>query len=180
MKRLLIMSFGWLMTGVVLAENWLETGKSNDNLLQFFIDLDTVQGVKGYPYISAVVQQTYLKGHVVRKKGLYYSKQQWYISCDDNSYFRKAYIDYGMKNEVLHSWQYQFTVSKNDLKYAFPNTMADGVVKSVCNYYKTGSIYYQQKTKNTSFLPVPYCKELYPNVLNDNRYLECVLKQYEK
>lgn len=121
-----------LLSGSVGAEQWYDIGKSSNGLLQLFIDLDTIQPVKGYPYLSAVVQPTYLKGHELRKTGNYYSKQQWYISCDDNSYFVKAYIYYGFKGEILDSWQHKYSISKHDLDYAFPNTMADGVIKTAC------------------------------------------------
>lgn len=137
MKKFLMIG-ALLLSGSVVAENWYDIGKSSTGLSQFFIDLDTIQSVREYPYLSVVVQPTYLKGHELRKKGIYYNKEQWYISCDDNSSFVRAYILYGLKDEVLDSWQHKYSINKHDFQYAFPNTMADAVIKSACSYYKTG------------------------------------------
>lgn len=143
MKRLAVVLLGLLVSGGAWAENWYDTGKSQDGTLQYFVDLDTIKKAKvrvlsagDREFLTVVSQPTYLKGNELRKKGSYYQKNQLYISCDDNSYYINAYIVYGNKHEVIESWQNERHISINDFKYAFPNTMIDGVIKTACGYYK--------------------------------------------
>jgi len=98
------------------AVDWVDLGKSTDKQIQTFLDYDSVkrQNIRVYggssfstakdkpKYISAIFQSTYINNHPLRKKGMYYSKNQWFISCENQTYFINARIDYGFKDEVLN------------------------------------------------------------------------------
>lgn len=130
------------------AVDWIDIGKSNDKTLQTFLDYDSVKNTdlrvigdsssysrnpNAPSYINAVFQQTYINSHPSRKKGYYYSKEQWIISCKNETYFIKAYVDYGFKDEVLNSWSSpKVHLSNSDFKYAFPETVASNNLSYAC------------------------------------------------
>ncbi len=129
------------------AVNWIDLGKTNDKQFQNFLDYDSVkrQDVKVFgnssswqftnklKYISAVFQATYINDNPLRKKGFYYSKQQWFISCEDQTFFMNAKIDYGFKNEVVNSWQSKKKgLSESDFSYAFPETAGGDAIEQAC------------------------------------------------
>lgn len=143
------------MFGVALASTsvgaveWIDLGKSKDKQVQTFLDYDSVkrQDITVYGggsslrtpeeeprYISAIFQYTYINNNPFRKKGFYYSKEQWLVSCEDESYFIKARIDYGFKDEVVDSWQAsKKTLFESDFSYAFPETVGGKAIKYACN-----------------------------------------------
>lgn len=131
------------------AVEWIDLGKSKDKQLQTFLDYDSVkrQDITVYGdgsslrtleeesrYISTIFQYTYINNNPFRKKGVYYSKEQWIISCEDESYFIKARIDYGFKDEVVNSWQSnKRALFESDFSYAFPETVAGNAIGQACN-----------------------------------------------
>lgn len=131
------------------AVEWIDLGKSKDKQLQTFLDYDSVKrqeltvygggsrfrsSTEKPEYISATFQLTYINNHPLRKKGMYYSKEQWFISCEDKTYFSKARVDYGFKDEVVDSWQSRKnTLSKADFSYAFPETVGGSAIDQACN-----------------------------------------------
>lgn len=131
------------------AVDWVDLGKSSDKEIQNFLDYDSVKrqnitvyggassfrSVKEKPkYISAIFQSTFINKNPLRKKGFYYSKEQWFISCEDQNYFVKARIIYGFKDEVMESWQSpKRALSESDFSYAFPETMAGNNVETACS-----------------------------------------------
>lgn len=130
------------------AVKWIDLGKSKDKQLQTFLDYDsikrqelTVYGSSSFrsssekpKYISAVLQLTYINNNPFRKKGMYYSKEQWFVSCEDETYFTKARIAYGFKDEVIDSWQSnKRALSESDFSYAFPETVGGNAIKQACN-----------------------------------------------
>lgn len=130
------------------AVDWVDLGKTADKEVQIFLDYDSVKrqnitvyggassfrGAKEKPkYISAIFQSTYINRNPLRKKGFYYSKEQWFISCEDQNYFVKARIVYGFKDEVMESWKSpKGTLSESDFSYAFPETLAGNNVETAC------------------------------------------------
>ena len=131
------------------AVEWIDLGKSADKQLQIFLDYDSVkrQDIAVYggsssfraanqkpKYISAVFQSTYINNNPLRKKGRYYSKEQWFISCEDQTYYINAGIEYGFKDEVIDSWRSsKRSLSDSDFKYAFPETMGGNNVEEACS-----------------------------------------------
>lgn len=131
------------------AVDWIDLGKSGDKQLQSFLDYDSVKrqditvygggssfrSAKDKPkYISAVFQATYINSNPLRKNGNYYSKAQWFISCEDQTYFINARIDYGFKDEVINSWQSdKRALLESDFSYAFPETMGGNNVEQACS-----------------------------------------------
>ena len=131
------------------AVDWVDLGKSNDKQLQVFLDYDSVkrQDIKVYggisslrtanqkpKYISAVFQSTYINNNPLRKKGRYYSKEQWFISCEDQTYYINAGIEYGFKDEVIDSWRASNrSLSDTDFKYAFPETVGGNNIEEACS-----------------------------------------------
>lgn len=130
------------------AVDWIDLGKSKDNNIQSFLDYDSVKrkdirvikssGFTSYEdqpkYISAVFQSTYINKNPLRKKGFYYSKQQWFISCEEQTYFVDAHVIYGFKDEVMESWKSpKGTLSESDFSYAFPETMGSNNIEQACN-----------------------------------------------
>lgn len=130
------------------AVDWVDLGKSTDKQIQTFLDYDSVkrQNIRVYgdssfstakdkpKYISAIFQSTYINNNPLRKKGMYYSKNQWFISCENQTYFINARIDYGFKDEVLNSWQSnKRALSESDFSYAFPETVGGYNIEQACN-----------------------------------------------
>lgn len=130
------------------AVDWIDLGKSKDRQLQTFLDYDSIKrqeitvygggsfkSAKEKPkYISAIFQSTYINSNPLRKKGMYYSKSQWLISCEDQTYFIKAQIDYGFKDEVVNNWQSNKSLlSESDFSYAFPETVGGNAIEQACN-----------------------------------------------
>lgn len=131
------------------AVDWVDLGKPSDKEVQNFLDYDSVkrQDIRVYEggsnfrstkekpkYISAIIQSTYINKNPLRKKGLYYSKQQWFISCEDQNYFINARIDYGFKDEVISSWQSpKRGLLESDFSYAFPETVGGYNIEQACN-----------------------------------------------
>lgn len=156
MKKILLMAWA-IMAGETWAENWHEVGKNTDGTLQYFVDLDTVKKsnerimlAPSGDFITAVVQATYLKGSKERKKGLYYSKSQYYISCENNTYFLNSGVSFDTKHNPMDTWQNRNTILYKDFDYAFPDSMIDGAIKVACNYYQNGFI-----KEAESFVPPP-------------------------
>lgn len=129
------------------AVDWIDLGKSEDKQGQSFLDYDSVKrqnirvvGSSSFnsprdkpEYISAIFQATYINNNPLRKKGLYYSKQQWFISCEDQTYFINARIDYGFKDEVISSWQSpKIGLLESDFSYAFPETVGGDNIANAC------------------------------------------------
>lgn len=130
------------------AVEWIDLGKSKDKQLQTFLDYDsvkrqelTVYGGSSFKsskekpkYISAILQLTYINNNPLRKKGMYYSKEKWFVSCEDETYFTKARIDYGFKDEVVDSWQSnKRALAESDFSYAFPETVGGNAITQACN-----------------------------------------------
>lgn len=130
------------------AVEWMDLGKSENKEIQNFLDYDSVKRQelnvygggsfrakeKKSKYISAVFQSTYINKNPLRKKGFYYSKQQWFISCEDQTYFVNAHIIYGFKDEVMESWKSpKGMLSESDFSYAFPETMGGNNIEQACN-----------------------------------------------
>ena len=148
MKKLLLTAL-FVLPLAANAVDWIDLGKSKDKQLQTFLDYDSVKrqeltvygGGSSFrsskeksKYISAILQLTYINNHPLRKKGMYYSKEQWFISCEDGTYFTKARIDYGFKDEVVDSWQSsKSTLTEADFSYAFPETMGGSAIEQACN-----------------------------------------------
>lgn len=131
------------------AVEWIDLGKSKDKQVQTFLDYDSVkrQDITVYggvgrlakseekpKHISAIFQYTYINDNPFRKRGLYYSKEQWLVSCEDESYFVKARINYGFKDEVADSWQSnKIALFESDFSYAFPETVGGNAIKDACD-----------------------------------------------
>lgn len=143
------------------AVSWIDLGKSNDKQMQTFLDYDSVKvqdirvmkssGFTSYAdqpeYISAIIQQTYINSNPLRKKGVYYSKEQWFMSCDNQNYFVNAVISYGFKDEVINSWQSQKRgLSESDFSYAFPETVGGNIIEQAC-----GSLILKRIDKSESY-----------------------------
>lgn len=146
MKKILLIALA-VAVSETWAENWYETGKNIDGTLQYFVDLDTVKKsnerimlAPSEDFITAVVQATYLKGNKERKKGLYYLKSQYYISCKNNTYFLNSSVSFDTKHNPVDTWQNRNTILYKDFDYAFPDSMIDGAIKVACNYYQNGSV----------------------------------------
>lgn len=147
MKKVILI--GLLLIPVAsIAVDWVNLGKSENKQVQTFLDYDSVKvrdirvmkssGWTSYTdqpeYISAIIQYTYINSNPLRKKGLYYSKQQWFMSCDDQTYFVNAVINYGFKDEVVDSWQSnKLNLSESDFSYAFPETVGGDAIEQSCN-----------------------------------------------
>lgn len=146
MKKLLIAFL--ILPTISNAVNWIDLGKSENKQGQSFLDYDSVKrqdirviGSRNFnslqdkpKYISAIFQSTYINNNPLRKKGLYYSKQQWFISCEDQNYFINARIDYGFKDEVISSWQSpKRGLLESDFSYAFPETVGGYNIEQACN-----------------------------------------------
>lgn len=147
MKKLLLAAL-FILPLAANAVEWIDLGKSNDKQIQTFLDYDSIkrQDIRVYggssfstlndkpKYISAIFQSTYINNNPMRKKGMYYSKNQWFISCENQTYFINARIDYGFKDEVLNSWQSnKRALSESDFSYAFPETVGGNAIKQACN-----------------------------------------------
>lgn len=130
------------------AVDWVDLGKSSDNNFQNFLDYDSVKrqdiqvmktgGFTPYEnqpkYISAIFQTTYINDNPLRKTGMYYSKQQWFISCEKQTFYINAWIDYGFKNEVVNSGQPKKNfLLESDFNYAFPDTAGGDAIEQACN-----------------------------------------------
>lgn len=127
------------------AVEWIDLGKSANKQMQTFIDLDSVKrqnlnvgsnlgrsAVKP-KYISAIFQDTYINNNPLRKKGIYYTKLQWYMSCENQAYYLNAYINYGFKDEVIDSWQAKRSfLSESDFNYVFPETVGGNNIEYAC------------------------------------------------
>lgn len=130
------------------AVEWIDLGKTKGDNFQNFLDYDSVKrqdirvmkssGFTSYDnqpeYISAVFQVTYINNNPLRKKGMYYSKQQWFISCEKQTFYLNAWIDYGFKDEVIDSWQSKKSLLlESDFDYAFPDTAGGDAIEQACN-----------------------------------------------
>ena len=149
MKKIILVTF-LLLPVVTNAVDWIDLGKSNDKQLQVYMDYDSIKysdirvignesswrSSSSTPdYISTVFQFTYINSNPLRKQGIYYTKQQWIISCKNETYFSKADIDYGFKDEVISSSSSPKSIlTTSDFKYAFPETIASNNVSAACSY----------------------------------------------
>lgn len=148
MKKALMLGVALASTAVGAVE-WIDLGISTSNQVQTFLDYDSVkrQEITVYggsssfknpteksKYISAIFQYTYINNHPFRKKGLYYSKEHSLISCENESYFTKAQVDYGFKDEVVGSWQSnKRALFESDFSYTFPETVGGITIEQACN-----------------------------------------------
>lgn len=138
MNKLLLTALLLLSFSANAAE-WIDLGKSKDKQNLYFMDFDSVQKRNIHViggsnnYVSAVIQDTYINNNPTRKKGVYYSKEQWFVSCKDKSFLLNSYIDYGFKDEVIQSNRlYNSTLRESDFSYAFPDTVGEVAVDAIC------------------------------------------------
>lgn len=146
MNKILLAAL-FILPTISNAVEWIDLGKSKDNSFQNFLDYDSVKrqdiqvmksggftSKKSQPeYISAVFQATYINNNPLRKKGIYYSKQQWFISCEKQTFYPNAWIDYGFKDEVIDSWQSKKSLLlESDFNYAFPDTVGGDAIEQAC------------------------------------------------
>lgn len=148
MKQVIALLISFLIIQSASAADWELVSGSDD--IKFYLDKSSIKksnirvvGNNGESYISAFVQPTYLKNHKLRQKtGAYYSKEQWIISCEDNSFFTNLSVDYNLKDKVIDSWHSRISIlSKSDFNPAIPDTVGEGVVSAACNYYRTGDFF---------------------------------------
>lgn len=141
MRIFLAMGLFSMVSVSASAANWFDLGKSIDNNLQTYIDVDSLQPYsKRIPlqssssrYASGFVQQTYINNHEFRNKGWYYSKDFYIVDCANNTYLSPSYITYGFKNQVVNSYQNKHFTA-NDFDMAFPETVGGAIVDIMCDY----------------------------------------------
>lgn len=145
MKKTVIAGLICLVSSSTFGSNWELIAEEAKGTSKFYLDTDSVKPANNrvtgmYDLLSIVVQPTYLKNSETRKKtGIYYSKQQWLISCDANLYYIVAAVDYDIKDNVIGSHQLRNNfISRSDFNFAFPDTIGEGVITAACNYHKTG------------------------------------------
>lgn len=124
------------------AVNWIDLGKSNDKQVQIFLDLDTVRAyTKPIPLqygnddnVSGFIQFTYINSNPNRKQGWYYSKIFTIVNCTERSFATPSFITYGFKDEVISSNTDDYFTAE-DFQVAFPETVGDDIVESICTAY---------------------------------------------
>ena len=144
MKKLLAMMLAGAISVSAAAAEWVDLGKSADKKIQLYIDIDSVrayskriplQSSSSNNFVSGFIQFTYINNHEYRKKGWYYSKDFYIVDCSSGSYLNPGSVVYGFKDQVLDSFtQSYFTV--NDFKMAYPETLGEVIVDSICNAYE--------------------------------------------
>ena len=141
MKKLWVGFLGLMLAGNVGAANWVEVAESKNSLTVYYLDLDSISksnkqiaGMYNEPVYSIYVQETYKKGATLRKKGLYYSKINYLIDCNQKSYYQNAVAAYDIKENIVDSWQPKsYLLSDSDFKAAFPETIARAIIDNACN-----------------------------------------------
>ncbi len=138
-KAILVMC---LISSSAIASNWTEVARGGDKAI-YYIDTDSITKVKLQDYsgfsnddtfISAFVQPVYTKGSEYRaKKGVYYQKQQWFVSCQNKRYIMNGSVSYDNKDKIIHSWQLQkSTFSADDWEIAYPDTLGYATIEAIC------------------------------------------------
>ena len=118
------------------ASEWIDVGTSSDKLNSYYIDKDSIQEktLDGNSVLSAFIQVTYLKKHPNRiKTGIYYSKQHWYISCDNRSFIIDGWIDYNTRDIVIDSVRNPINYSYRDWHIVYPDTIGESIINTVCS-----------------------------------------------
>lgn len=131
-----------LISSSAIATNWIEVARSSAKVT-YYIDTDSIDKVKLQDYsgfsndntfISAFVQPVYTKGSEDRaKKGVYYQKQQWFVSCQNKRYIINGSVSYDNKDKIISSWQLQkSTFSADDWEIAYPDTLGYAAIQAIC------------------------------------------------
>lgn len=134
MKKLAVLLLSGLMATSSMATNWMSVGKGVNGKTEIYLDTDSVQKYK-QSYISAFFQYTYLKGHEVRNKGWYYSKDYIIINCANQSMTNMSGIVYGFKDEVVDGYNSRYFLS-SDMEITFPETLGRAMVDHACAVYQ--------------------------------------------
>lgn len=164
MKKTLAFFMLLLVVNQTVATNWIDVTGNNNSI--YYVDPASITEItlKDYSgfnpnntFISVFVKKTYLKNNELRtKKGIYSSREHWFISCSNKRFILNGYVNYNSKDYVLNSWQSSKTVYQaNDWNVTYPETLAEGVIIAVCDAaYPTqqynSQTYYPSNTLDTN------------------------------
>jgi len=117
MKRLSVLLASGALAVSAHAVNWSKVSESQTGST-FSLDVESIEtsdiniiDEKDIENITVSIRRTYPKKKTEAKEkegkqnAIHHSDQQLLISCKDASYYRRAYVNYGVDNKVLKSWQ---------------------------------------------------------------------------
>lgn len=139
MKKLLAMMLAGAASVSAGAAHWVDLGKSAEEDIQTFIDIESARKYYDEPffssesYSSAFIRYDYLKGHRLKPLGGSYSYNFYIVDCDKISLFSPSTVIYGTKNEVLMNSNEKHFTSRS-LTKAYPDTVGERIVRNICAY----------------------------------------------
>jgi len=149
MKRLSVLLASGALAVSAHAVNWSKVSESQTGST-FSLDVESIEtsdiniiDEKDIENITVSIRRTYpkKKTEAKEKEGkqnvIHHSDQQLLISCKDASYYRRAYVNYGVDNKVLKSWQSDKPIlTTKDFTITTPKTVGYTLLEKACKIYE--------------------------------------------
>ena len=144
MKRLSMLLVGGTLAVSAHAVNWSKVSESQTGSV-FSVDLESIESSDiniidetDVENITVAIRRTYpAQKNEDEANSIHHSDQQLLISCKDNSYYRRAYVNYGANDKVLQSWQSEKPIlTTKDFKTTTPKTVGHTLIKEACTIYE--------------------------------------------
>lgn len=151
MKKLILASLILASSQYALSATWVPTGiSSNVNKETIEIDFDSISAYyfnsydKSSYYVTAWLKFDYPTTQKLRDGRLYrQTKELWYVDCLGKRIVRGDTAVYTNNGNLVWSNQnsYVSTYSSSNWDKVIPDTVGDGLLKTVCNFYYIKSTY---------------------------------------
>lgn len=155
MKRLSVLLAGGALAVSAHAVNWSKVSESPNGTI-FSLDLSSIESSdiniideksaenitvsirRAYPAQKPVDPKSEAKEAKVNKDTvIHHSDQQLLISCEDASYYKRAYVDYGADGKVIKSWQSEKPIlTSKDFTVTSPKTVSRKLVEQACKNHE--------------------------------------------
>lgn len=178
MKKI-ILAMSVCVSNLAIAE-WSMIGNPDTYETDFipYIDFESVRiNYNAKSLLMFATKHEYVgnSDEIGKKNKIQSYTQQWYVSCPNQSYFINASVDYDNKGKVINSWQSSRIPPISEFRYAFPKTIASGVLNQACGYQYPKE--FRERIQNSRIaLRLP---KICQNKVMDNCFEEVMMGKYD-
>ncbi|OBX84032.1 surface-adhesin E family protein [Moraxella nonliquefaciens] len=150
MKKLILLGLLLSSSQVAMAVNWVNTGVTGEQKQIIWIDIDSISGYyfnnydKNNYYVTAWLKFDYPTSQKLRDGRSYHQvKELWYFDCLAGKSNYGDVVFYASNGNLVVSGKnnHLSTYSSSNWDRIVPDTVADGLSKTTCNFYNIKSAY---------------------------------------
>lgn len=147
MKKLILAGLILTSSQMAMAVNWIDTGIiGGEDKGKNYIDWDTLHGNyfnnynKNSYYVTAWVKTNYPVAQKLRDGRLYKERRElWYIDCQNRKTITGDAAVYNASKLVFSASHYVPVFSSDNWNKVIPDTVGEGLMKSICDFYSLKS-----------------------------------------